>query len=224
MTSRAGGPGRDRVFGLPAAQAGWLGLGIFAAGISLIGSPYPDLARLQNLPTIAFLLAAGVALRRWPVRTSVVACVVLFLLLHTLGGRYAYSFVPYERWLADVGLPSPAAWLGSPRNHYDRLVHFSFGALLVHPITHVLTRHVAVRPKVALYLSIEIICAFSAIYEIFEWLLTLMMAGPDAAAYNGQQGDFWDAQKDMACAVIGAVVVSVGFFVRHCRADERLIT
>ncbi|MFD2135843.1 DUF2238 domain-containing protein [Novosphingobium resinovorum] len=50
--------------------------------------------------------------------------------------------------------------------------------------------------------------AGSAIYEIFEWLLTVFMAGPDALAYNGQQGDPWDPQKDMALAGISAVAAA----------------
>ena len=33
-----------------------------------------------------------------------------------------------------------------------------------------------------------------------------MFAAPDMAdAYNGQQGDLWDAQKDMALAMAGAL-------------------
>lgn len=37
-----------------------------------------------------------------------------------------------------------------------------------------------------------------------------MLLAPDAAdAYNGQQGDAWDAQKDMALALAGALVAAV---------------
>lgn len=35
------------------------------------------------------------------------------------------------------------------------------------------------------------------------------MAGPDADAYNGQQGDPWDAQKDMALAGLGALTTAI---------------
>ena len=38
----------------------------------------------------------------------------------------------------------------------------------------------------------------SLIYELFEWLLTIVMTAEEADYYNGQQGDMWDAQKDMA--------------------------
>lgn len=44
------------------------------------------------------------------------------------------------------------------------------------------------------------------------------MAGPNADAYNGQQGDMWDAQKDMACAALGALLVATFILLRRKRA------
>ena len=63
--------------------------------------------------------------------TSAVACLAIFLLLHTLGGRYAYSYVPYDRWLESIGLPSLSALFGLHRNGYDRLVHLAFGLFFI---------------------------------------------------------------------------------------------
>ncbi len=63
--------------------------------------------------------------------------------------------------------------------------------------------------------------AGSAIYEVFEWLLTLGMAGADADAYNGQQGDIWDAQKDMAMAGAGAITTAIWL---RCRAYFQLLS
>lgn len=180
-----------------------------AALASLIDSPYPQLAPLQNLPTLALLGGLWFALRRWALPTSAVVCLCAFLVLHTLGGRYIYSFVPYDQWFGAIGLPTPSSIFGLERNGYDRFVHFSFGLLLVHPFASVLRNHVGVRPAMAAYVAVEFVLATSALYEIFEWLLTLMMAGADAAAYNGQQGDLWDAQKDMACAATGAVLAAL---------------
>ena len=51
------------------------------------------------------------------------------------------------------------------------------------------------------------VLAVSCLYEIFEWLLTIVAAGETADRYNGQQGDIWDAQKDMALAALGAILV-----------------
>lgn len=186
-----------------------------AALFSLVDTPYPDLAPLQNLPTLAILGGLVLALRKWPLPMGAVACICGFLLLHTLGGRYIYSNVPYDAWFAALGLPTPAEVFGLQRNSYDRLVHFSFGALVVPPLWALLTRHFQVRPRMAAYVAVEFVMAGSCLYEIFEWLLTIVMAGADADAYNGQQGDIWDAQKDMALATLGAVLVALPRFVRR---------
>ncbi len=199
---------------LPASQRLILALVAVAAGLSLIGSPYPDLAPLQNIPTLVIAASLALLLRRWPLPTSAVVCLAAFLLLHTLGGRYAYSYVPYDRWLEAIGLPSLSSQFGLQRNGYDRLVHLAFGLLLVHPISRLLTRHCAVRPGLAIYVAVEFVLAGSALYEIFEWLLTLCLAGPAADQYNGQQGDIWDTQKDMACAGVGAIVAAIWLIVR----------
>jgi putative membrane protein len=199
----------SRKASLPSTQALLLVLTAAGAVLSLIDTPYPALAPLQNLPTLAVTLLLWLALRHWPMPTSAVICVCLFLMLHTIGGRYIYSYVPYEAWLAALGLPSVDMALGLGRNSWDRLVHFSFGLLFVHPLSCWLIRHRGMAASLALYIAVEFVFAGSALYEVFEWLLTVFMAGPDADAYNGQQGDMWDAQKDMALAGTGAIVAAL---------------
>ncbi|MDF2638385.1 MAG: hypothetical protein K0R64_1369 [Novosphingobium lindaniclasticum] len=196
-------------YGVPRGQILWLVLTGMAALFSLLDTPFPRLAPMQNLPTLAILAGISFSLRRWPMPTSAVACVCLFLLFHTIGGRYIYSFVPYEDWARGLGLPSPAATLGLERNSWDRLVHFAFGALWIHPISCWLARHKALSTSLAGYIAVESVLAGSALYEIFEWMLTVFMAAPDALAYNGQQGDPWDPQKDMAMAASGAVLAVI---------------
>ncbi len=51
--------------------------------------------------------------------------------------------------------------------------------------------------------------AIGALYEIVEWLLTLTAPPAMADDYNGQQGDPWDAQKDMALAGVGALLTTI---------------
>jgi putative membrane protein len=46
------------------------------------------------------------------------------------------------------------------------------------------------------------------------------MAGNVADRYNGQQGDFWDAQKDMALATFGACVAALGLWWKGGRMDD----
>jgi len=54
--------------------------------------------------------------------------------------------------------------------------------------------------------ALSSVMAISGLYEMFEWGLTLVLSPEQAEAYNGQQGDFWDAQKDMALALSGALI------------------
>ena len=203
------------VAGIPGPQALLLGLTAAGALFSLIDTPYPALAPLQNLPTLVIVAGLWLALRRWPMPTSAVVSITLFMALHTIGGRYIYSYVPYERWLAVLGLPSIDHALGLGRNSWDRLVHFGFGLLWAWPIACWLSRHRGLSPVLATYIAVEFVLAGSAIYEIFEWQLTVIMAGPDADAYNGQQGDVWDPQKDMAMAGLGAFASAVWLSVRR---------
>ena len=142
----------------------------------------------------------------------------LFLALHTIGGRYIYSFVPYDEWFAALGLTTPSELFGWQRNHYDRLVHFAFGLLWFPLLRELLVRKGGLSPRWSTYVAVEAVLAASAAYEIFEWWLTLVMAPGNADAYNGQQGDIWDAQKDMALAFVGALIAAVISSIRKKRS------
>ncbi|WP_168382225.1 DUF2238 domain-containing protein [Acinetobacter indicus] len=42
--------------------------------------------------------------------------------------------------------------------------------------------------------------------EWLEWLLAVTLSPEAAENYNGQQGDVWDAHKDMLLATLGAIL------------------
>ena len=193
---------------LPPSQRWLIGLLFAELAVAQVDQPFSALAPLQHLPTLAILLAAPWLLRRWPLSTRSLACIAGFLALHTLAGRYIYSYVPYDRWSeALTGRPlSPL--LGWRRNNFDRLVHCAFGLLAVAPAREVLHRHLRFGPRAATCVAVGFVLAFSCAYEVFEWLLTILLAGPDADAYNGQQGDPWDSQKDMGMATLGALIAA----------------
>ncbi len=190
------------------AQRRLLGLLLALLLVAQIEQPYPEVALLQHLPTMLLLIASPALLRRWPLSTPAVACVVAFLALHTLGGRYAYSNVPYDDWARALTGTTLSESLGWTRNHYDRLVHFAFGALSIVPVAEVARRWGGLGRRGALVVAIGCVLALSSLYEIFEWLLTVVAAGETADRYNGQQGDMWDPQKDMALALLGALAVA----------------
>lgn len=96
--------------------------------------------------------------------------------------------------------------LGVERNHYDRLVHLSFGLLFAYPQREVLMRKAGLRGAWANFLPIFTTLALSAAYEIIEAIVASIVDPANAAAFLGMQGDLWDSQKDMSMAVAGACV------------------
>ncbi len=193
---------------LPRSQLVTISALAILLALAQVRQPYPAIAPLHHVPTLLLLAAAPFLLRRWPMSNAAVLCVAGFFVLHTLGGRYTYTNVPYDAWTRDLFGTSLSDALGLSRNHYDRLVHLSYGLLAVGPTRELLERHLRMSPRLALYIAIESVVAVSAIYELFEWFLSMVLAGPMADDYNGQQGDVWDAQKDMALATIGAFVAA----------------
>jgi putative membrane protein len=188
--------------------------------LAQIDQPYPAVAPLHHLPTLALILAAPFLLGRWPLSNAGLACLAAFLALHTIGGRYTYWDVPYDAWSQALFGCSIGDVFGFTRNHYDRFVHFAYGLLAVRPAWEMLARYGGVAPRLALWTAVAIVTALSAFYEMFEWVLTLVLAGPMAADYNGQQGDMWDAQKDMVLALLGALIGAAIARLTACRSTR----
>ena len=125
--------------------------------------------------------------------------IALFLAVHALGAHYTYSLTPIGFQLQDL--------FGLARNPYDRLIHFGFGLLLAYPALELCLRLPRPRPPVWAYLfALALIVALSALYEMLEWSAAMVLEPEDALAFLGTQGDVFDAQKDAALAMIGAVI------------------
>jgi putative membrane protein len=194
---------------LPRAQQILLGVFLLAMAISCTSPPYPQQLLLQHIPTGLAIVGLLLTSRHWPLSNASFCCVMGFLFLHVVGARYIYSYVPYNDWLdAMFGfrLDEVFSWR---RNHYDRLVHFAYGAAGVVPIHEVLKRSLQFSHRTSCILAVQFIVASSAVYEMAEWVLAIVMAPEWADAYNGQQGDGWDAQKDMALALGGSLLTTL---------------
>lgn len=201
--------------GLPRPQLASLLLLGLAVVFANIRQPYPEIAPLQHLPTVLLLLAAPPLLRRWPLSDAAIVGLLLFWLLHTLGGRYTYSNVPYDAWAVALTGHSIGGTLGLVRNGYDRFVHLAFGLLWVAPVAQAMHRHAGMGRRAGVWTAFLFVGAMSAFYEIFEWLLTILIAPDMADEYNGQQGDAWDPQKDMAIALFGAALAAIWLWPRR---------
>src|SRR4051812_23873492 len=133
-------------------------------------------------------------------------CMFVFLCLHTIGAHYTYSLVPYNEWTRRLFGTPLNDWFGFQRNHFDRLVHFSFGLLMAYPIRELFMRVAGARGFWGYYLPLDLTMSFSLVYELIEWAAAIHFGGSLGTAYVGDQGDPWDAQKDMALASLGALI------------------
>lgn len=182
--------------------------------VSCIGAPYPEQMYLQHIPTAVALALLAISSRRYPLSNAAFTCLVVFLMFHILGARYIYSYVPYDQWAKALIGTDLTSIFHFQRNHYDRLVHFVFGLLWVLPVWEVCVRTFKVPRRFAYYVAFEFVLAFSALYELFEWGLTMVLSPNDADAYNGQQGDMWDAHKDVALAMLGSLAALLALGMR----------
>lgn len=130
-----------------------------------------------------------------------------FLFIHILAAHYLYSYVPYNDWIKSLFGFDLNASMHWSRNMYDRLVHFSYGFLLFpffQRIFHVYFPQAS--RKQLNFLVIQWIMASSMLYELIEWWIAIGLSPEAAENYNGQQGDVWDAHKDMFLASIGCLI------------------
>ncbi|MEO8010593.1 MAG: DUF2238 domain-containing protein [Dokdonella sp.] len=163
---------------------------------------------LENV--IAVLTIAWLLWSYRRLRLSNLAYTLLFVfgVFHEIGSHYQYSDVPYDAWFAAIsGGHSLDALLGFERNQYDRFVHFIYGVLITPVAAEMITARVRMDRFWLFLLPITFMMSHAVIYELVEWLAASVFGGDLAVAYLGIQGDIWDAQKDMALATLGSLIV-----------------
>lgn len=160
---------------------------------------------LENILTVGFVLVLILTRDKFRMSNLSYTLIFIFMCLHTIGSHYTYADVPYEKWTGAVGF-SINEFFGFERNHFDRLVHFLFGFLLVYPVRELFMRVANARGAWSYYLPVELVMSLSMLYELIEWLASLVVGGDLGMAYLGTQGDDWDAHKDMGLATLGAML------------------
>ncbi len=131
-----------------------------------------------------------------------------FLFLHTTGAHFTYSAVPYDDWARSIFGHALSDVTGWQRNHFDRLVHFAFGAMVALPARQWLCNHYALPARYAGGVVLMGVMSLSMLYELIEWAAAITFGDELGSAYVGAQGDEWDAQQDMALATAGALIAN----------------
>lgn len=154
---------------------------------------------IENTLVVVFLSILAFTFKRFQFSDTSYTFIFVYLCLHVYGAKHTYAENPFGFWLKD--------FFHFERNHYDRIVHFSFGFMLAYPMRDFFLNKMKFPNWVGWLLPVEITLSFSCLYELTEWAVADILFPEQGAAYLGSQGDIWDAQKDMFMAGSGAVLI-----------------
>jgi putative membrane protein len=176
-----------------------LALLVFIALVVSGVAPYDRITWLMEVMPVMIALPLLIATRHaYPLSSLLYVLIAIHALLLIGGGTYTYARVPLGFWLQD--------WFTLARNPYDRIGHFMQGLVPALIAREILLRGAYVSGKrMAAFLSGAVALAISAFYELIEWWVALWL-GQGADEFLGTQGDPWDTQSDMFCALLGASV------------------
>ncbi|HEY0945191.1 MAG TPA: DUF2238 domain-containing protein, partial [Opitutaceae bacterium] len=130
--------------------------------------------------------------RGFPLTTLLLVLVWLHCVVLLVGAHYTYARVPLFDWVRDL--------TGGARNDYDKLGHFVQGFVPAILAREILLRTSPLRDRGdgrssrwLGFLVTSVCLAFSAFYELIEWLAALA-SGAAADDFLGTQGYVWDTQ------------------------------
>ncbi len=145
----------------------------------------------------------------------VYVCVAVHIVILAYGGFYTYAKAPLGEWMK--------ALLGGTRNNYDKIGHFAFGFFPVFTIRELYLRKGLMKDGGWLsFTAVAIVGGFAAVYELIEWAAAAVLDPAGGDAFLGTQGDVWDAQKDMAWAIVGATLGLAALKRVHDRSMARV--
>lgn len=169
---------------------------------------------MEVAPILIGLPVMAGTYRRFPLTTLLYVLIFTHALILITGGAYTYARVPLGFWIQDL--------LSLSRNPYDKIGHFAQGF-----VPFLVTREILLRGgyltsrRMAAFLSICVVMAISAWYELIEWWSALAL-GQGADEFLGTQGDPWDTQSDMFFAFIGAITALAILSRLHDRQMNRM--
>ncbi len=135
--------------------------------------------------------------KHYPLTILLYCLIFVHALILIVGGSYTYARVPLGFQIAEL--------LDIQRNPYDKVGHFFQGFVPLLVAREILLRGAYIHgDKMRNFVLICIVLALSTSYEFIEWGSALAL-GQGADEFLGTQGDPWDTQSDMFCALIGAI-------------------
>lgn len=178
-------------------------------------NPHDRTTWLMEILPAAILLPVLVSThQRFPLSSLLYLLLAIQALGLIAGGHYSFARVPVGSWLQD--------WLELSRNPYDRLGHFFQGVVPALTARELLVRLDRVRGRHLLpFVCVCMAMTLSAVYELVEWAAALAL-GQGAEEFLGMQGDQWDTQADMFCALLGSLVAMTLLVRLHDRSMQSI--
>lgn len=159
----------------------------------------------EILPALLILIGIFYIASRFKFSTTALVLMFVWLILHTIGSKYTFADVPFD-WFNHL--------IGSERNNFDRVAHFSIG-FYAYPIAEYLIKTKKCSAPLAMTFGLFTLMSVAAGYEIIEWWYAVIAGGEEGIAFLGSQGDIWDAQKDMLCDTAGALSALLLMLIQH---------
>ena len=153
---------------------------------------------LEVAPAVIGLVVLVITFNSFRLTTLVYILILAHCVLLMVGAHYTYAEVPLFEQIKPL--------FGFERNNYDKLGHFVQGF-----VPAIIAREVLIRKQVVNsaawrnFFIVSFCLAFSALYEVIEWLVAVL-AGGSSEAFLGTQGYVWDTQTDMALALVGSII------------------
>lgn len=174
---------------------------------------------MENILVLMVIAVATVGYKHVRISDLSYVFIFCFLCLHEVGAHYTYDFVPIGYWLKDT--------FHFKRNDYDRIVHFCFGFFWAYPIREMFIQAARTRKFWTYSAPVGIVLSVSAVYEIIEAYMAQLYPGMEEQ-YVGMQGDVFDSQRDMTCAIVGAILcmilAAIAQYEGHLPDDPRAMT
>lgn len=160
---------------------------------------------LDAAPALAIYGLVLLSQRMLPLSALTRWLLLALMLTILIGAHYGFAEVPAFEHLRGA--------FGRQRNEFDKLAHLLQGFVPAIAFRELLAR-LAIVPLPGWRSLVAVIAALalSAVYELAEWLAHVLLGGR-AESFIGSQGDAWDAQSDMATALLGALL-AVGLLAR----------
>ncbi|WP_370693375.1 DUF2238 domain-containing protein [Vibrio penaeicida] len=164
----------------------------------------------EIIPVILAFILIVLTYQKFQFSNTAYLFMFVWLFMHTIGAKYTFAEVPFD-WFNNL--------IGSERNHYDRVAHYSIG-FWAYPIAEYLYRKGHASLVISSLFGLFAIMSVAAAYEIIEWWYADLAGGDEGIAFLGSQGDIWDAQRDMLCDTLGAVT-ALGVFLYKYKSLEK---